>query len=302
MIRGLLFVAVVVSMAVGLLWLVEGGYPPLELTGRRGQDTLIYHVGGRRALYREPGVAVRMPLLSRVERIDTRLRYTEFEDLPVRIVDRDLIRVGGYALWRVRESPTFVDHFVTAAQRDQVAERIGEVVRTALAQHLPHYSAAALLGPGRRAVESAALLASRPGLETLGVELRELRISLIDWPGALAATRADLEARAREVRQSFEEQATRLRAQAEEEARRVVAEARRDAAISRGEGEAEAARIFAEAHRRAPELYSLQRRLEAYRRAVGDNTTLVLSPDSDFFQLLQQPPPLAPPPRRRPAR
>ena len=296
MIRLLIFLAGVISIATALLWLVEHDYPPLEVTGQRGEDKLIYHPGGRRELYREPGVALRIPLLSRVERVDTRLRYLELEAPPVRIADRDRILVTGYVLWRVRESQSFVDHFAAAARGAE--ERITEVARASLGQHLPNYSLAALLGSARRAVESAAGQECRPVLEPQGVEFLELRISHIDWPGALAATRSDLEARVLEMRRESGEQAQQMRAQADREAQRLLAEAQRDAAIARGQGEAEAARIFAEAHNRAPEFYSFQRRLEAYRRAIGANTTLVLSPDADFFQLLQQPPA---PAARRPA-
>ena len=74
----------------------------------------------------------------------------------------------------------------------------------------------------------------------------------------------------------------------------IVANARRDAEIARGEGDAEAARIYAEAYAADPKLYAFLRSLEAYRKTIGERTTLVLSPKSEFFRYLDRATPAAP--------
>ena len=56
---------------------------------------------------------------------------------------------------------------------------------------------------------------------------------------------------------------------------------------ARGTGDAEATRIYAEAYGRDPEFYAFQRSLEAYRKSIGAGTTLVLSPDTEFFRFLR---------------
>ena len=71
----------------------------------------------------------------------------------------------------------------------------------------------------------------------------------------------------------------------------IVANARRDAEIARGEGDAQAARIYAEAYATDPKLYAFVRSLEAYRKTLGERTTLVLSPKSEFFRYLDRPAP-----------
>ena len=63
--------------------------------------------------------------------------------------------------------------------------------------------------------------------------------------------------------------------------------ATRQASELRGAGDAESARIYAEAHGQAPEFYGFLRRLEAYRKTIGSQTTLVLPPDNEFFELLE---------------
>ena len=67
----------------------------------------------------------------------------------------------------------------------------------------------------------------------------------------------------------------------------LVAEAQRQGQILRGRGDAEATRVYAEAFGADPAFYDFWRSLEAQRRALADSTTLVLSPDSDFFRFFR---------------
>ena len=67
----------------------------------------------------------------------------------------------------------------------------------------------------------------------------------------------------------------------------ILANARRDAEVARGEGDAGAARIYADAFGRDAEFYGFLRSLEAYRQTLGEGTTLVLSPKSEFFRYLE---------------
>jgi membrane protease subunit HflC len=98
--------------------------------------------------------------------------------------------------------------------------------------------------------------------------------------------RADRERLARKYRAEGEEQARTIRAAADREARVIVANATGQAEIMRGEGDAESTRIYAAAFGEAPEFYSFVRSLEAYRKTIGEGTTLVLSPKSEFFEYL----------------
>jgi membrane protease subunit HflC len=67
----------------------------------------------------------------------------------------------------------------------------------------------------------------------------------------------------------------------------IVANARRDAEITRGAGDAEATRIYAEAYGVDPDFYAFVRSLQAYRKTIDGRTTLVLSPDAEFFKYLE---------------
>ena len=95
---------------------------------------------------------------------------------------------------------------------------------------------------------------------------------------------AEREREARELRAQGEELAQRIRARAEREQTILIADARRTSQLLRGEGDAEAVRIYADAFGQDKDFFSFYRSMEAYRKSIDEDTTLVLSPDSDFFR------------------
>jgi membrane protease subunit HflC len=124
-----------------------------------------------------------------------------------------------------------------------------------------------------------------------GIEMVDVRINRTELPkgteeNVYARMKTERERQARKFRAEGEERARRIRAEADREARVIVANARRDSEIARGEGDAKAAGIYAAAYGANPELYAFVRSLEAYRKTIGDRTTLVLSPKSEFFRYL----------------
>jgi membrane protease subunit HflC len=90
----------------------------------------------------------------------------------------------------------------------------------------------------------------------------------------------------REKRAIGEREARGLRARAKREARELVAMATSEAVVLRGEGDAQAARIYAQAYGKDPEFFAFVRSLEAYRKTLGEKTTLVVPPDHEFFRYL----------------
>ena len=90
---------------------------------------------------------------------------------------------------------------------------------------------------------------------------------------------------AAQIRAEGEEEARRVRAAADRDKTVILAEAERDAEVLRGQGEAEKNRIFASAFGQDPEFFAFYRSMQAYQKALtADDTTMVLSPNSQFFQ------------------
>ena len=126
--------------------------------------------------------------------------------------------------------------------------------------------------------------------KNFGIDVVDVRIRRADLPEANSQAvfermRSERDREAKLLRAQGAEEAQRIRAGAERDRAVILAEARKTAPILRGQGDSESIQIYADAFGRDPEFFSFYRSMEAYREALTDGkTTLVLSPDSDFFR------------------
>jgi membrane protease subunit HflC len=128
--------------------------------------------------------------------------------------------------------------------------------------------------------------------QQFGVKVEDVRFMRADLhpdnsPAIFRRMQTEREREAREARAQGSEQAQRIRAEAEREKTVLLADAQRQSQILRGQGDAEATRVYAEAFGRDPAFYDFWRSLEAQRKALADGTTLLLSPDGDFFRFFR---------------
>jgi membrane protease subunit HflC len=126
-----------------------------------------------------------------------------------------------------------------------------------------------------------------------GIEVVEVRIGRADLTAdTTQATfnrmRSDRMAEASDFRGRGQEQKSRIEADADRERTIILAEAEKESQTLRGLGEAESRKILNAAQGRDPQFYGFFRTLEAYRASLGEGTTLVLSPDSEFFRYFNQ--------------
>jgi hypothetical protein len=125
------------------------------------------------------------------------------------------------------------------------------------------------------------------GLEVLDVRLKQTNLPDQNLEATFARMRAEREREATDEIARGNEAAQRVRAQADRTVVELVSEAQREAEITRGEADAERNRVFAEAFGQDPEFFEFYRSMTAYERALRQqNSTMVISPDSEFFEFL----------------
>ena len=128
----------------------------------------------------------------------------------------------------------------------------------------------------------------------LGIEIVDVRIKRADLPNQnLAATfrrmQAERERMAADERARGQEAAQIVRAEADRKSVEIVSGAKKEAEIIRGKADALTTKIFADAFGRDPEFYAFVRSLKAYEGSMtGTNTTIVLNPDSEFFDYIKE--------------
>ncbi len=157
----------------------------------------------------------------------------------------------------------------------QAEAQIDRVTRSDLREVVGTKTLAEVVTTEREQVMRAITDQSAASLAEFGIEVRDVRINRTELPpgteeNVYARMRSQREQLARKYRAEGEQEGRRIRAEADRDARVTVADAQRDADVLRGEGEGESARIYAEAHSIAPEFYGFVRRLDAYKKTIGE--------------------------------
>jgi len=123
-----------------------------------------------------------------------------------------------------------------------------------------------------------------------GISIEEVRIKKADLPSENSEAiyrrmQTERQQEAAQIRAIGEEKARFIRAESEKQKTVLLAEAQRDSDILRGQGDAEKNKILGRAFNKDPDFFAFYRAMQAYSRALSEgDTTMVLSPKSDFFE------------------
>ncbi len=264
----------------------------------------------------DPGLHWRVPFIQEVRRFDRRLLAWDGAVSQIPTLGREFIIVDTTARWRISDPLQFLrsvrdelgartrlDDILDSVARDIVSgTELEEIVRSADWQvdvtglneeELSALGAANLERPtkGRQQLEQEMLVSASRLMPELGIELVDVRIKRINY---IDSVREQVESRMISERQSI---AARFRSEGqgrsqeilgdmERELRRISSEAERTAQEIIGEADAEATRIYGEAYGADPEFYNFSRTLESYD-SLGENTTLMIRAESEFFRYLE---------------
>ncbi|MCA1791290.1 MAG: protease modulator HflC [Thioalkalivibrio sp.] len=265
----------------------------------------------------EPGLKIKLPWQN-VRYFDKRLLVWDGDVTQIPTLGREFILVDTTARWRITDPLRFLtsvrdengartrlDDIVDSVVRDMVSStELEEIVRSrdweVDVEDLEDPTLADRsdvdLGMqpslGRELLEQEILERARASMPDLGIELDDVRIKRVNY---IDSVRQQVESRMIAERQSIAERfrsegrgrSQEILGNMERELRRISSEANREAEEIRGNADAEATRIYGQAFGADPEFYSFFRTLESYR-ALGENATLMLRSDSDFFRYLER--------------
>ncbi|MBW2541461.1 MAG: protease modulator HflC [Deltaproteobacteria bacterium] len=235
----------------------------------------------------EPGLSWKIPFLDEVKEFERRLLYLNTEQDVIQTKDQERIVVDNYAMWRITDLTAFIASFPRGVS--QAERQMDRVVRAGVREVIARHTLTEVLTDKRTEIMEAIRNGVADSFAETGIAIHDVRINRTELPEAIEKSvhermRADRERLARKFRAEGEEQARKIRASADRDARVIVANAKGEAQIARGEGDAESTRIYAAAFGEDPKFYAFTRSLEAYRNTIGEGTTLILSPNSEFFE------------------
>lgn len=254
------------------------------------QVAVVLRFGKIERLVTEPGLHFKQPFVQSVRFYDARLQMYDIEPDEIITEDQRKLVVDNYALWRVSQPQEFTETVNGNFGRAQ--SRIDDIVFSNLRNVLADHTLDEIVSAKRQGYMQMITGNSAQQLETLGVQVLDVRIRRADLPQANEQAvydrmKSEREQKAAQLRAEGQEQATRIRAEADRRVAEIRAEARRKGQEIRGEADAKALRIYSETYSQNPGFYRFWRTLESYRRAFGEDngSRLIISTDSDYLRL-----------------
>ena len=260
----------------------------------------------------EPGLKIKVPFIQKVNTFDKRILEWDGSPRQVPTKDKRYIWADTFARWRIADPLKFMqsvtdeigaqarlDDVIDAVTRDLLtSHNLLEVVRNTNremavsdidipkeAQDLIEVGRSAIT---RRVFEQASKQMPRYGIELVDVQLK--RVNYVEEVRQKVYERMISERQriAERYRSEGQGQSAEIRGRKEKELERITSEAYRTAEEIRGKADADAARIYAEAFGKDPAFYSFLRTLESYKQTLGEESSLILTTDSDYFRYLKE--------------
>ena len=255
------------------------------------EQAIVLQFGQIQRVITQPGLYFKLPFIQTLQRVEDRLLRLDLEDLRVQVSGGKFYEVDAFLTYRVENPRLFREQ--VSANLSQAESRLRTRFDAALRQTYGKRGFEAALSEERGVMMGEVAQSLRVAAQALGIAIEDVRIRRTDLTQEVSAQtyermKAERIAEAERLRARGQEAARRIRAAANRQVVEIKAEAQRDAEVLRGEGEGERNRIFAQAFTQDPQFFEFYRSMSAYKKALENSgTTMVLSPDSEFFRYFQ---------------
>jgi membrane protease subunit HflC len=256
------------------------------------QQALVLQFGDPKRVVTEPGLHFKLPFVQDAVYVDRRVLDFDADAQEVILGDQKRLVVDAFARYRIVDPLRFYQSVGTEAV---LRGRIDTILDASLRKVLGEVPLFTVLSADRAALMNNIRNQANTEAKQFGIDIVDVRIKRADLPAENSQAiyrrmQTERDREAKELRAQGAELAQRIRARADRERRVIIAEAQKEGEIVRGQGDAQAVRIFADAFGRDVDFFTFYRSMQAYRNALGDdNTSVVLSPDSQFFRFFDSP-------------
>jgi len=255
------------------------------------EQAIITRLGKYVRTITEPGLAFKVPFLEAVHKFEDRV--LEYDAAAAKIItsDKKHLVIDNYARWKIVDP---LKLYQTVRNEFGANSRLDDIVFSELREELARHTLTEVVSVNREAIMGKVHKQCDQKAREYGIEVLDVRIKRADLPSEVAHSvynrmKAERQRIAKKYRSEGDEEAVKIRATTDKEKTILLAESYRQAEKLKGEGDAEAIKIYAQAFEKDPEFYSFVRTLEAYKKSLRKDTTIVLPGDSEFFQYLSPP-------------
>jgi membrane protease subunit HflC len=278
---------ILIILAVLLL----GLYSSVFVVNAREQ-AIVVRFGEIQSVKTEPGIYFKLPFsfmdADRVQLVEKQKLRLDLDNIQVQVKGGATFDVDAFVIYSINDARRFRE--TVSGDRDSAEARLRTRLDSALRRVYGLREFDAALSDERVSMMLEVRDDLRPDAELLGLNIEDVRIRRTDLtadvaPNTYNRMRSERLAEAELLRAQGTEDGLRRRAIADRQVVEITADAQRDAEILRGQGDAERNRVFADAFSRNPAFFEFYRSMAAYSSALSSqDTTLVLSPNSEFFR------------------
>ncbi|MFP6771886.1 MAG: protease modulator HflC [Alphaproteobacteria bacterium] len=276
-------IATILAIILVVLGIV--GYGSV-FTVHETRQALVLQFGNPVKTVQNSGLNFKFPFVQDVQFMEKRI--LDFDAPPVEAVaaDKKRIVVDAYARFRISDPLKF---YQTVNNEVTARNRLAPIVNSSLRNVIGRVKLEVLLSGQRNRLMLEIRGLVNEEVQKFGIEIVDVRIKRADLPEANSQAvydlmRAERQRIATEIRAEGAERSQKITATADRQRTVLLANADKKSQIMRGEGDALRNKVFADAYTKDPEFFAFYRSLQAYRTALqAGNTTMVLSPNSDFF-------------------
>ena len=239
----------------------------------------------------EPGLKIKMPFIQQVQYLDKRILALDSPAEEVIAADQKRLVVDSFTRWRISDPLQF---YISVRDERIARSRLQAIVSSSLRSILGAEEFVTVVRDDRDDLMKKITERANEQSLDLGINIVDVKIKRADLPDANSQAiyrrmQTERQQEAAEFRGKGQEISRGIRAEAEKTVTVLLSEATRDAEINRGIGDACRNRIFASAYGLDKDFFAFYRSMMSYENSLDNETTIVLSPDSEFFKFLNNP-------------
>ena len=250
-------------------------------------QAIVLQFGDPKKVIVKPGLQVKIPFIQNVVFLDRRILNLDAPPEEVIASDQKRLIVDAYARFKIIDPLKF---YISVGDERVARSRLSTIINSRIRSVLGKQSLATLLSEDRTKQMAIIQEGVNTEAKNFGIEIIDVRIKRADLPQANSEAifkrmQTEREREAKEFRAKGAEMAVTITSTADKEVTVLLANAKKQSEIMKGEGDGQRNRIFANAFGKDPEFFAFYRAMQAYEKAlIGGDTSLILSPDSDFFK------------------
>tara|TARA_B100000315_G_scaffold188749_1_gene178490 strand:- start:1073 stop:1945 length:873 start_codon:yes stop_codon:yes gene_type:complete len=250
-------------------------------------QAIVLQFGDPKRVIDQPGLKIKIPFIQNVVFLDRRILSLDPHPEEVIASDQKRLIVDAYARFKIVDALKF---YISVGDERVARSRLATIINSRLRSVLGKQSLATLLSEDR--TKQMAIIQEGVNTEAakFGIEIIDVRIKRADLPQANSEAiykrmQTEREREAKEFRAKGAEMAVTITSTADKKVTVILANAKKQSEIMKGEGDGIRNKIFAGAFGKDPQFFAFYRAMQAYEKAlIGGETSLILSPDSDFFK------------------